>query len=115
MQTVAVGWQVYEVTRNPLDLGLIGLSQFCPSCCCWCCRPGHVADRYDRRASLAACFALECVCALLLLAFAARGLDSARPVFAVMVLFGTARAFAMPTGQALLPNPRDAVRSSARP
>jgi hypothetical protein len=30
MQTVAVGWQVYEVTRDPLDLGLIGLSQFLP-------------------------------------------------------------------------------------
>jgi MFS family permease len=53
---------------------------------------------------LAACFTLEAVCALLLLAFAAHGLDSARPVFAVMVLFGIARAFAMPAGQALLPN-----------
>ena len=103
MQTVAVGWQVYEVTRNPLDLGLIGLSQFLPFVLL-VLPAGHVADRYDRRRILAACFALECICALLLLAFAARGLDSARPVFAVMVLFGIARAFAMPTGQALLPN-----------
>ncbi|MGF2075609.1 hypothetical protein, partial [Enterococcus casseliflavus] len=30
MQTVAVGWQVYAATSNPLDLGLIGLSQFLP-------------------------------------------------------------------------------------
>jgi MFS family permease len=94
---------VYEVTRDPLDLGLIGLSQFLPFVLL-VLPAGHVADRYDRRRILAACFALECVCALLLLAFAARGLDSARPVFAVMVLFGIARAFAMPTGQALLPN-----------
>ena len=103
MQTVAVGWQVYEVTRNPLDLGLVGLSQFLPFVLL-ILPAGHLADSRDRRRILAACFALECLCALLLLAFAARGLDSARPVFAVMVLFGVARAFAMPTGQALLPN-----------
>jgi MFS family permease len=103
MQTVAVGWQVYEVTRDPLDLGLVGLSQFLPFVLL-ILPAGHLADSRDRRRILAACFALECLCALLLLAFAARGLDSARPVFAVMVLFGIARAFAMPTGQALLPN-----------
>jgi MFS family permease len=103
MQTVAVGWQVYEVTRDPLDLGLIGLSQFLPFVLL-ILPAGHVADRHDRRRILAACFAVECVCALLLLAFAACGLESAVPVFAVMVLFGAARAFAMPTSQALLPN-----------
>jgi MFS family permease len=103
MQTVAVGWQVYEVTRNPLDLGLIGLSQFLPFVLL-ILPAGHLADSRDRRRILGACFALECACALLLLAFAAHGLESARPVFAVMVLFGIARAFAMPTGQALLPN-----------
>ena len=103
MQTVAVGWQVYEVTRDPLDLGLVGLSQFLPFVLL-ILPAGHVADSHDRRRILAVCFALECLCALLLLAFAAQGLGSARPVFAVMVLFGIARAFAMPTGQALLPN-----------
>jgi len=103
MQTVAVGWQVYEVTRDPLDLGLVGLSQFLPFVLL-VLPAGHLADSHDRRRILAVCFALECACALLLLAFAAHGLDSARPVFAVMVLFGIARAFAMPTGQALLPN-----------
>ena len=103
MQTVAVGWQVYEVTRNPLDLGLVGLSQFLPFVLL-VLPAGHLADSRDRRRILTACFALEAVCALLLFAFAWRGLASAAPVFAVMVLFGTARAFAMPTGQALLPN-----------
>jgi len=103
MQTVAVGWQVYEVTRDPLDLGLIGLSQFLPFVLL-ILPAGHLADARDRRRILALCFALECLCALLLLAMAVRGLESARPVFAIMVLFGVARAFAMPTGQALLPN-----------
>jgi len=103
MQTVAVGWQVYEVTRDPLDLGLVGLSQFLPFVLL-ILPAGHLADSHDRRRIITLCFALECVCALLLLVLAARGLHSAAPVFAVMVLFGIARAFAMPTGQALLPN-----------
>jgi MFS family permease len=103
MQTVAVGWQVYSVTRDPLDLGLIGLSQFLPFILL-ILPAGHLADTRDRRRILAACFALMWLCAVLLLALAWHGLSSARPVFAVMVLFGVARAFAMPTGQALLPN-----------
>jgi len=103
MQTVAVGWQVYEISRDPLDLGLIGLSQFLPFVLL-VLPAGHVADRHTRQKVLAACYALELVCALLLLAFTLTGLEVVWPVFAVMVLFGVARAFAMPTGQALLPN-----------
>jgi MFS family permease len=103
MQTVAVGWQVYEVTRRPLDLGLIGLSQFLPFVLL-ILPAGHFADRHDRRRILVACYALLLVCALLLLGFAWHGLRTAWPVFAAMTLFGIARAFAMPTSQALLPN-----------
>ena len=103
MQTVAVGWQVYEVTRDPLDLGLIGLSQFLPFVVL-ILPAGQLADSRDRRRIMTACYALLCVCALLLLALSARGFASAGPVFAVMTLFGIARALGMPTGQALLPN-----------
>jgi MFS family permease len=103
MQTVAVGWQVYAVTRDPMDLGLIGFSQFLPFIVL-ILPAGQAADRRDRRRILTGCFAVECVCALLLLALSVRGIESAWPVFAVMFLFGGARAFAMPTGQALLPN-----------
>ena len=103
MQTVAVGWQVYAITRNPLDLGLIGLSQFLPFVVL-VLPAGQVADHYDRRRIIALCYAVECVCAALLLGFTLHGLQAAWPVFAAMVLFGIARAFAMPTGQALLPN-----------
>jgi MFS family permease len=103
MQTVAVGWQVYAVTRDPLDLGLIGLSQFLPFIV-FILPAGHFADSRDRRRIVTACYALECGCALALLAIALRGLESAVPVFAVMTLLGSARAFQMPTGQALLPN-----------
>ena len=30
MQGVAVGWQIYDLTNDPLDLGLVGLVQFFP-------------------------------------------------------------------------------------
>ena len=103
MQTVAVGWQVYDVTRRPLDLGLIGLSQFVPFVLL-ILPAGHFADRRDRRRILVGCYTLMLACALLLLAFSWHGLTSAWPVFAAMTLFGVARAFAMPAGQALLPN-----------
>src|SRR5256884_7927135 len=35
MQAVAVGWQVYEITKRPLDLGLVGLAQFLPGISCF--------------------------------------------------------------------------------
>ena len=103
MQTVAIGWQIYAITRNPLDLGLIGLSQFLPFVLL-VLPAGHVADRRNRARILTACYTLEFLCALLLLAFTFSGLTVVWPVFAVMVLFGVARAFSMPAGQALLPN-----------
>src|SRR5512139_2232971 len=108
MQTVAVGWQVYEVTRSPLDLGLIGLSQFLPFVLL-ILPAGHFADTRDRRRILVGCHALMLLCAVALLLFTWHGLRSALPVFGVMTLLGVARAFAMPTSQALLPNlvPRD--------
>ncbi len=103
MQTVAVGWQVYAITGNPLDLGLIGLSQFLPFVLL-VLPAGHVADRQNRAAILALCIALEFFCALALLAFTLSGLQVAWPVFGVMVVFGIARAFSMPAGQAIMPN-----------
>lgn len=103
MQTVAVGWQVYAATRDPLDLGVVGLSQFLPFVLL-ILPAGQLADSRDRRRIMTTCYTILCACALLLLALAARGFDSARPVFAVMVLFGIARALGMPTSQALLPN-----------
>ena len=109
MQTVAVGWQVYQTTHNPLDLGLIGLSQFLPFVVL-VLPAGHVADRYDRRRVIFGCYLLAGVAALLLLALSLAGVTSVLPIFGVMSVFGIVRAFNMPTNQALLPNlvPRSA-------
>jgi len=109
MQSVAIGWQVYAITGDALDLGLIGLAQFLPFVVL-VLPAGQIADRFDRRTILALCYALEVVCALLLLTFTLAGMHAVTPVFAVLVLFGAARAFAMPASQALTPNlvPREA-------
>lgn len=103
MQTVAVGWQVYDITQDPIDLGLVGLSQFLPFVVL-ILPAGHLADHYDRRRILSWCYVLETLCAALLLLFTWQKIDTAWPVFSVMVLLGTSRAFSMPSGQALLPN-----------
>src|SRR5271154_2762725 len=61
MQSVAVGWQVYEITKRPLDLGLVGLAQFFPSILLFLVS-GHVADRFDRRNVLILCSAGFAAC-----------------------------------------------------
>ncbi|MGL6157846.1 MAG: MFS transporter, partial [Ralstonia mannitolilytica] len=45
---VAVGWQIYDLTRSAYVLGLVGLAQFLPSVVL-VLASGHIADRYDRR------------------------------------------------------------------
>lgn len=103
MQTVAVGWQVYAATRDPLHLGLIGLSQFLPFIVL-ILPAGHAADYYDRRRIVTCCYLLNMLCAVCLLTFSLRGMVSVGPIFAVMALLGVTRAFAMPSAQALIPN-----------
>src|SRR6267154_4195166 len=71
MQSVAVGWQVFEITRRPLDLGLIGLAQFLPGVLLFLVS-GHVADRYDRRRMVVGCYAAFGGCSTLLLVAALR-------------------------------------------
>jgi MFS family permease len=102
MQTVAVGWQVYALRHDPLDLGLVGLSQFLPFIPLVLIA-GHAADRFNRRKILTACYSIQVLCALFLLAFTLKGLQVVWPVFAIMVLFGVARAFSMPSSQAIVP------------
>ncbi|MDD5215412.1 MAG: MFS transporter [Methylococcales bacterium] len=103
IQSVAVGWQIYQQTGNPLDLGFIGLAQFLPFASLILIA-GHYADQWNRRSIMLGCFFVELICGLLLLFFAREGLTSVIPVFAVMALYGAARAFMMPASQAILVN-----------
>jgi len=102
MQAVAVAWQIYSLTHRPLDLGLVGLAQFLPGVLLFLLA-GHVADRLPRQRILQTCFVAFTCCSLLLLAFAVRGLSSAYPIYGVLLLNGTVRAFNGPASQAFLP------------
>lgn len=103
MQSVAIGWQVYQITGSLFDLGLIGLAQFAPFLVL-ILPAGHVADSRDRRKIITACMSVQLLCSLLLLAFSVSGSTVVWPVFATLLLFGSARAFMMPATQAILKN-----------
>ena len=103
IQTVAVGWQVYDLTRDPLDLGFVGLSQFLPALLLVLVT-GAVADRYRRRTIIAICLVAEALCAAALLAFTAAEMKAVGLIFVLLAFFGTARAFYNPAQQSLLPN-----------
>jgi MFS family permease len=103
IQVVAVGWQVYDITRDPLDLGLVGLSQFLPALFLVLVT-GIAADRYRRRTIMAVCLAAEGLCAVGFLAFTLSSSGDVRLVFLLLVAFGIARAFFGPAQQSLLPN-----------
>src|SRR5580704_463792 len=75
MQSVAVAWQVYEITKSPLDLGYVGLAQFLPGILLFPIS-GHVSDRFERRHVLSGCYAGYAVCFVLLLALTQRGAPS---------------------------------------
>jgi MFS family permease len=102
MQAVAVAWQVYEITRRPLDLGLIGLAQFLPGFALFL-PAGHAVDRHDRRRVLIVSYAASAICSGLLLAISLYRSTSVYPIYAVVVLLGSTRAFSFPASRALLP------------
>jgi MFS family permease len=115
MQGVAIGWQVYEMTQRPLDLGFVGLAQFLPALCLTLVT-GHVADRYDRRRILSLCTFVESLCALLFLNLTISGNTDARWIFAFLSLFGFAKAFEFPAAISLMPNlvpPQQFVNAAA--
>ena len=101
MQSVAIGWDVYDRTHRALDLGYVGLAQFVPAALLSLVG-GAVADRLDRRRILIVVhLALASLTAALFLLPRAWGVA---PVYGVLVLLGAARAFSAPASQALLPD-----------
>jgi MFS family permease len=102
MQSVAVGWQVYEMTKRPLDLGLVGLVQFLPGILLFLVS-GHAADRYDRRKLIMFCYLGYGLCFGLLLLTAMRRGGSVVFIFIVLIALGVARAFNAPVSRALVP------------
>jgi MFS family permease len=102
MQSVAVGWQVYAITRRPLDLGYVGLAQFAPGFVLFLFA-GHAADLLDRRKLLTSCYAGYGLCSALLLAISWRAPQSVHLIYVVLVLVGVCRSFSFPVSRAILP------------
>ena len=100
--SVAVGWQVYELSGSALDLGLIGLAQFLPMAVLTLV-VGHVADRYDRRRIVAICMAIEALATLTLALAALHGLGGRPLIYATLIVMSSARAFEAPTLTTLIP------------
>ena len=102
MQGVAVGWQIYELTNDPFDLGLVGLVQFFPLLATSVIA-GQVLDLFDRRVVAAVCQVGKAFAALALALGTAQGWLNREAMFAILFLSGTARAFEIPTMHAILP------------
>ena len=113
MVTVAVGWQVYSVRGNPLDLGLIGLAEFLPLPLL-ALPAGQLADRVSRRTVYALAVALDCAVMLCLVAVAAGGAAQVWPFFLLAFATGVATAIGAPAGRALTPSlvPQDILVSA---
>ncbi len=106
MQAVAVGWQVYDITKRALDLGLVGLAQFLPGILLFLVS-GHASDHFERRKVLSACYVGYALCSSLLLFIALRaplhGVHSVRLIYVVLILLGVVRSFNGTASRSILP------------
>ncbi len=102
-QSVAVAWQVYSITHRALDLGYTGLALFLPGLL-FLLPAGHVADRFDRRRVILTCYSLQVLCTFTLVLLARGGVRHIFPIYAVLFLVGTGRAFSGPASSALIPH-----------
>jgi len=101
-QSVAVAWQVYQITDSALSLGYTGLALFMPGLF-FMLPAGHVADRYDKRGIILVCYSVQAVATAALLWIALHPVHSILPIYAVLFLIGTGRCFSGPAASAMLP------------
>jgi MFS family permease len=102
MLSIAVGWQVYAISHDPLALGLVGLSEFVPFVALVLVG-GHVADHHDRRVVAVVACGFEAVCVATLLGLTLVGTHVLWPMYLAIGIFGAARAFWSPAVQSILP------------
>ena len=102
MLAVAVGWQLYDLTNDPFDLGIVGLVQFVPLLA-FSLVTGQVADRYDRRFVIFTTQSVKALSTLGLCLATLLGFLSRELIFTLLCIIGIARAFEMPTLHALVP------------
>ncbi|HEY8107480.1 MAG TPA: MFS transporter [Gaiellaceae bacterium] len=102
MIVVAIGWQVYVIHKNPLDLGLVGLAEFLPLLVL-ALPAGQIADRFPRRLVVALGLVLQMLIAGLLVLITLNGASALWPFLTVAAIAGLASALTNPAGRALTP------------
>jgi MFS family permease len=102
MQSVAVGWQVFELTKRPLDLGYVGLAQFWPTIVLFLAA-GHAADRFNRRKIVTLCYFGLGLASTALFLLTVTGSRSVHAIYAVLTLVGVVRSFNGAAGQSMVP------------
>lgn len=113
--TVAVGWHVYKLSGDPVNLGLIGLAQFAPAFILFLLA-GMAADRFERRKIIVSCNIVHVCAVAMLIALFQFDAFAVMPVLWILVLHGAARSFFHTASQAILPNlvsPRQFPRAVA--
>ena len=102
MQAVALSWQMYDLTNNPLDLGLVGLFHFIPAALLVLVA-GHVADRYDRRLIVRCCQFIAALAAAVLAVGTSTGWLTREAILGIVLVIGACRTFESTTMTTLVP------------
>ncbi len=107
IQAVVVGWQVYEITKDPLSLGLIGLAEAIPAIAV-SLYAGHLADIVERKKIILLCVITLVGCSVALLFFTMNVgafilQNGATPIYAVIFISGVARGFLSPANFSFMP------------
>lgn len=103
MQVVAVSWQVYEMTKNPASLGLIGVANFIPIIV-FSLFGGLIADKMDRRKLLLISQSALSILAFLLFVLTLTNLINPWIIYLLLVIIAISQSFSIPARQAVLPH-----------
>ncbi|NVO02283.1 MAG: MFS transporter [Bacteroidetes bacterium] len=106
MQSVIVGWQIYQITKDALSLGMIGLAEAIPFLLI-ALFAGHVADHFDRRKIILIFVGLFLLCSIALFSLTYQFSDylkevSVFPLYVVIFFTGIARGFLYPSQMGLM-------------
>ncbi|WP_047497831.1 MFS transporter [Terriglobus sp. TAA 43] len=101
-QSVAVAWQIYQLTHNAFLLGCTGLALFLPGIF-FVLPAGHAADRYDRQRIIVLCYAMQAICTAVLLYMSLVGVRHVLYIYVMLFFIGAGRAFSGPASSAIQP------------
>jgi len=99
---VAISWQIYASTHNPMSLAYVGLTQFFPNIGI-ALIAGQAADRLDRRKIIGFSLFAQALCAAALGGLCSAGAQAVGPIYLLLLVIGLARAFSAPAMPAMLP------------